>query len=395
MLKLITLLCLSIGLYAEVEYDIVLLAPEGYELVDADIWGSPECLNEAGYAWNPEISSNIPAFVYHKNFGLKIIPVPSSNDLNLNTTIHVNNLGIAVGFQRDITQWWKTALGRIFIYDTNKDEYLDQLDLIDILDVNLTDNNDVIFRKNNDEHLYRYNLNNKITSQFPQKDFYAINATGQMIGGSSYSYYSTDTNQPWFFDLNTFHPLGSLDQFNRWAVQPRALSPNGLVAGMGLNSYRENKVFIWDALSGMRELDSPDEYLHIEAINNHQQIIGSYEVFTLEGRYYRYDSHAFIICPELGFQELGTLGKDTESEAKAINNQGQVVGQSSNRDREKAFIWDAEHGMRDLTSLIPLNTGWKELSDAKAINDSGHIVGTGNYYGVDQYFLLIPRRPYL
>jgi hypothetical protein len=46
--------------------------------------------------------------------------------------------------------------------------------------------------------------------------------------------------------------------------------------------------------------------------------------------------------------------------------------------------------MRDLTDLIPTDSGWTELSSATSINDQGYIVGVGKYKGHSHSFLLKP-----
>jgi probable HAF family extracellular repeat protein len=74
---------------------------------------------------------------------------------------------------------------------------------------------------------------------------------------------------------------------------------------------------------------------------------------------------------------LGTLSQfgDINSFAQDINNHGVVVGTSSGGFGARAFIWDRQHGMRDLNALagIQRNTpGY--LTAAYGINDAGQIV---------------------
>lgn len=154
-----------------------------------------------------------------------------------------------------------------------------------------------------------------------------------------------------------------------------------------MNSNLESKVFIWHPTTGIKETDLPEELIYLNAINDKGQLIGSIDIRNKR----HYTSHAFIFSFDLGFIDLGVLPKGRVSSAYAINNKGQVVGTSETKDDEKAFIWDIDHGMRDLNDLIPKNDGWINLSTAKAINDSGYILGEGNYYGTDKNFLLIPK----
>jgi len=80
------------------------------------------------------------------------------------------------------------------------------------------------------------------------------------------------------------------------------------------------------------------------------------------------------------------------SEAKDINNNGQVVGYTSGlwTYSRKAFIWDSTNGMRDLNSLIPPDSAWL-LQEATGINDFGQITGYGLHDGKTRAFLLTPQ----
>ena len=99
--------------------------------------------------------------------------------------------------------------------------------------------------------------------------------------------------------------------------------------------------------------------------------------------------HAFLWDAATGATVLGTLPGMQNSSAEGINDLGQVVGSSGNR----AFLWDAENGMRDLNDLIDPALGWV-LGSAAAINNSGQIVGSGRAPdGRGRAFLLTPQAP--
>ena len=86
--------------------------------------------------------------------------------------------------------------------------------------------------------------------------------------------------------------------------------------------------------------------------------------------------------------DLGTLG-GASSEARGINEQGEVVGTAQNAaGQPRAFLW-RNGEMTDLNTLIPAGTGWI-LESAAGISDGGQIVGYGTLSGKRRAFLLTP-----
>ena len=72
---------------------------------------------------------------------------------------------------------------------------------------------------------------------------------------------------------------------------------------------------------------------------------------------------------------------------RAVNNDRVVVGKAINSSgKDTAFIWH-DGKMAALNALIPAESGWM-LTDAKGLNNQGQIVGQGKYNGQQHAFLL-------
>src|ERR1039458_10359337 len=75
------------------------------------------------------------------------------------------------------------------------------------------------------------------------------------------------------------------------------------------------------------------------AINDYGEVVGNS------------NDHAFLWTPSGGMQDLGTLAGDTESYGYAINDSGTVVGLSQSDLGKHAFLWTQTGGMQDLGNL--------------------------------------------
>jgi len=134
-------------------------------------------------------------------------------------------------------------------------------------------------------------------------------------------------------------------------------------------------------------------YSEARAVNQAGQIAG----VSLTNM--RSPGHAFLYSGGK-MQDLGTLG-GTYSQANAINNEAQVAGFAADQPDKKggwtnqhAFLY-AKGKMQDLNELVGAETlaaaGFKTLLEARGINDHGQIVGVGeDLQGHHQAFLLTP-----
>lgn len=164
--------------------------------------------------------------------------------------------------------------------------------------------------------------------------------------------------------------------------QAFAVSADGLIivgaSGSANSSYGVWEGFRWTAATGMQPLgDFLGGYYNSVAYGI------SPEGSIIVGRGHTGVEDPFLWTAEAGLLHLGFLPCDTWSTAFAASSNGNtVVGDPNQGTGDCAFLWDAQHGMRNLRAVLVGDygldlTGWK-LSAARAITpDGGTIVGYG------------------
>jgi probable HAF family extracellular repeat protein len=193
----------------------------------------------------------------------------------------------------------------------------------------------------------------------------AVSNSGQAVGTSGVHAFSW-TAAGGMVDLGT---LGGTQS------DASAVNENGQVVGLsfhqlGANSVFDRHAFSWTAGGGMIDLGTLGGTLSdARAVNENGQIVGFSTLANGEGR-------AFSWTEAGGMVDLGTLGGNYSS-AMAINDHGMVVGVSSKANGVMhAFSWTAAGGMVDLGTLSgtdPLNSDFG--SQALAVNNKGQVVG--------------------
>ncbi len=210
-----------------------------------------------------------------------------------------------------------------------------------------------------------------------------INSRGQIAGRA----YNPQPNQPnlllWpshavLWENGRMRDLGMLPG----TISSRAYGINdrGQVVGWALTKNKLRRPFLWE--NGRLTALRGDAVSAATGINNRGQIIG------ISGPT---DDTVHAILWETGqAHDLGTILGHTFNRATAINDQGVVVGMTrTGTEIAPPFIWDADHGMRSLSSLLPAHSGWY-LTQAFGVNDHGQILAWGQYQGNERMCLLTP-----
>jgi len=229
------------------------------------------------------------------------------------------------------------------------------------------------------------------TSGIPTSYAYGINDLALIVGSSTAP--AASQNQAFSYANNAMTALSGLGPQS----QARDVNANGDVAGFGstyLNS--PNQAFLRTNGGSVTWLGSmhipasggsPTSYAY--GINDAAEVVGysSSPQFNYE---------AFIWSSTQGMRAIGDLaGGIYYSIAYGINNSAQVVGTSISSiiGSYEAFVWDAVQGMVSLNTLVDGASGWV-LREARAINNNGQIVGYGqNPSGGREAFLLTPATP--
>ena len=138
--------------------------------------------------------------------------------------------------------------------------------------------------------------------------------------------------------------------------------------------------YIWTSRGGFQDLGIPQS--EAAAINNKGHVVGRYNACSFCG-----NGRAFLWDRQHGVRDLGVLPGQTNSYGLAINVYDQVVGFSG----PYAFLWTKATGMLNLNDLIDNSSGW-QLSVAVGINAKAQITGQGTFNGEEHGFLLTVKR---
>lgn len=162
-----------------------------------------------------------------------------------------------------------------------------------------------------------------------------------------------------------------------------AVSSSGSIAGKADTENGTTHAFAWTDDVGMTDLGTlGGANSAAYAVSSSGAIAGVSETDGIATR------HAFLY-QDGQMHDLAPLPSTKNSIAYAINSSSQVVGASQTDGTERATLW---HNGKptDLNRLLPARSGWV-LTEARAINDHGQIAGQGLRNGKPCAFLLTPR----
>ncbi|MHC4091031.1 MAG: hypothetical protein ACYSVY_12300 [Planctomycetota bacterium] len=255
---------------------------------------------------------------------------------------------------------------------------------------------------------------------------YGINNSGKVVGLSTLP--GDETGHAFIWKGGGLRDLGTLP--NGTNSIGSAVNQRGQVVGVAETSDAQVHTFLWHRGTGMLDLGSlslggdPND-TRPRAINNRAQIVGSASDDEGRKRAFLWDDGVMTDLGTLGgsqsyaydinergeivgdattadelesyavrwtdgqIESLGTLGR--WSEARAINNRGDVVGWSEAPDGYyHAVVW-REGVLYNLNDLVAPGSGWL-LVVANDINNSGDIVG-GGYIDDELHAFLLTLDP--
>ena len=192
-----------------------------------------------------------------------------------------------------------------------------------------------------------------------------LNASGQVVGDS----FTADEQHAFLASAGKLYDLGTLGGSHSSAV---AVNDSGQVTGY---SYLQNSswphAFLWSG-GPLLDLGTLGGSLSSAvALNRFGQVTGS--SFTTNNA----AQHAFLYSGGVMY-DLGGLGVGAYSSANAINDAGQVVGESDTNVFTHAFLYS--NG-----SMLDLGTLGGTYSSAYAINNSGQVIGDSSTLHDAQY----------
>ena len=259
-----------------------------------------------------------------------------------------------------------------------------------------------------------------------------LNDSGTVVGWSDsgqFDAYGNPIKHAFLWENGSMTDL-QITKGDHWDL---TINNSRVVVGVEATSAGPDRAFVWDQAHGVRDLNGlvPSglgaELRYASAVNSQGQIVANGFNGSTEYAYLLSDKNGdgdFLDSNEV--TDLGRLPGATSASASAINDVGQVAGQSGadafrwkngnmkdlghpkfgpawpsginltgyvvgNSNPPLPWVWTGAGKIQDLNGLIPSNSGWY-LTVAFGINDAGKIIGYGTppSGGPSHAFLLTP-----
>jgi probable HAF family extracellular repeat protein len=203
---------------------------------------------------------------------------------------------------------------------------------------------------------------------------YAINELGEAAG---YVSGPAGIRPAWWTRRGEVHLLQSPGN-----LRAQALDLNDRGDMVGVAGGEPKSAVLWPRKGGMVSLGTLPGFTHSEAvaISENGTIAG---VATGAGEFPNRSRAILWQAGGLAIQDLGTLAGGTDSRARGVNNRGEVVGTSTSAEGNRAFVWTASSGMRDLNALVTVPG--LVMTEALSVNRRGDILVTGHDTATDAH----------
>ncbi len=210
----------------------------------------------------------------------------------------------------------------------------------------------------------------------------AINASGEIVGFAV----TGTANDAFLYANGNMQDLGTL--IGGGIAEPEGINSSGQIVGWATTPLAYSNAFLYSngTITDLQSFFGPGVTdSQANAINDSGQIVGDFEP---NANAY---THAFSIKDGM-MTDLGTFG-GANSQASGVNNNGVIVGTADASDNSRhAFVY-INSTMYDLNNQLDSSgTGWV-LSNAVAINDNGWIVASASKQGEGIYSVLLTPIP--
>jgi probable HAF family extracellular repeat protein len=201
---------------------------------------------------------------------------------------------------------------------------------------------------------------------------YAINAKGEAAGYSS----GLAGIQPVWWTRS-----GAVQLLQIIGIAPaQALGLNDKGDVVGVSGDEIKVAVVWPTKGGIVNLGTLPGFTHSEAVSVSEKsdIVG---VATGVGQFPNRSRAVLWRAGGLAGEDLGALPGGDDSRARDINARDEVVGTSASSNGNRAFIWTAATGIRDLNTLAAVPG--LVMTDALSISSKGDIVVVGHEAHLD------------